>query len=65
VGWIDARLVLVALAAMLSKPDLGRGLRPAYHGPDKQDLVDIVLPLWFTLAQLRGQRHLAFRILQD
>ena len=35
------------------------------HGPDKQDLVDIVLPLWFTLAQLRGQRHLAFRILQD
>ena len=41
------------------------GLRPAYLGPDKQDLVDSVLPLWFTLAQLRGQRHLAFRILQD
>jgi predicted dinucleotide-binding enzyme len=41
------------------------GLRPAYLGPDKQDLVDSVLPLWFTLAQLRGQRHLAFRVLQD
>ena len=41
------------------------GLRPAYLGPDKQDLVDSLLPLWFTLAQLRGQRHLAFRVLQD
>ena len=41
------------------------GLRPAYLGPDKQDLVDSVLPLWFTLVQQRGQRHLAFRILQD
>ena len=41
------------------------GLRPAYLGPDKQDVVDSLLPLWFTLAQLRGQRHLAFRILQD
>jgi predicted dinucleotide-binding enzyme len=41
------------------------GLRPAYLGPDQQDLVDHLLPLWFTLAQLRGQRHLAFRILQD
>ena len=38
------------------------GLRPAYLGPDKQDLVDSVLPLWLTLAQLRGQRHLAFRM---
>ena len=41
------------------------GLRPAYLGPDNQDVVDSLLPLWFTLAQLRGQRHLAFRILQD
>jgi 8-hydroxy-5-deazaflavin:NADPH oxidoreductase len=41
------------------------GLRPAYLGADKQDLVDSLLPLWFTLARLRGQRHLAFRILQD
>ena len=41
------------------------GLRPAYLGPDKQDVVDSVLPLWFTLAQLRGQRHLAFRVLED
>lgn len=42
------------------------GLRPAYLGPDKHDLVDSVLRLWFTLVQQRGgQRHLAFRILQD
>jgi len=41
------------------------GLRPAYLGPRKQDLVDSVLPLWFTLAQLRGRRHLAFRVLED
>jgi 8-hydroxy-5-deazaflavin:NADPH oxidoreductase len=41
------------------------GLRPAYLGPDKQDLVDSLLPLWFTLAQLRGSRHLAFRVLHD
>jgi predicted dinucleotide-binding enzyme len=42
------------------------GLRPAYLGPDQQDLVDSVLPLWFTLVQQHGgQRHLAFRILQD
>jgi 8-hydroxy-5-deazaflavin:NADPH oxidoreductase len=41
------------------------GLRPAYLGPAKQDLVDNLLPLWFTLAQLRGRRHLAFRILED
>jgi predicted dinucleotide-binding enzyme len=41
------------------------GLRPAYLGPDKHDLVDSLLPLWFTLAQLRGTRHLALRILTD
>ena len=41
------------------------GLRPAYLGPDKQELVDSLLPLWFTLAQLRGERHLAFRVLHD
>jgi hypothetical protein len=41
------------------------GLRPAYLGPDKADVVDNVLPLWFTLAQLRGNRRLAFRILED
>ncbi len=41
------------------------GLRPAYLGPGKQDLVDSLLPLWFTLAQLRGDRHLAFRVLHD
>lgn len=41
------------------------GLRPAYLGADKADVVDSVLPLWFTLAQLRGRRHLAFRVLED
>jgi predicted dinucleotide-binding enzyme len=41
------------------------GLRPMYLGEGKQDLVDSVLPLWFTLAQLHGQRHLAFRVLHD
>lgn len=40
------------------------GLRPAYVGPDKQDLVDNLLPLWFTLAQLRGTRHIALRVLE-
>ena len=41
------------------------GLRPAYLGPDKQGLVDSLLPLWFTLSQLRGTRHLALRILES
>jgi predicted dinucleotide-binding enzyme len=41
------------------------GLRPAYLGPEKHDLVDSLLPLWFTLSQLRGTRHLALRILTD
>jgi predicted dinucleotide-binding enzyme len=41
------------------------GLGAAYLGPDNHQLVDSVLPLWFTLAKLRGQRHLAFRVLQD
>jgi predicted dinucleotide-binding enzyme len=40
------------------------GLRPAYLGADKQDLVDSLLPVWFTLSQLRGTRHLALRILE-
>lgn len=41
------------------------GLRPAYLGEGKQDLVDNVLPLWFTLTQVRGKRRLAFRVLED
>jgi predicted dinucleotide-binding enzyme len=40
------------------------GLRPAYLGADKQDVVDGVLPLWFTLMQLRGNRRIAFRVLE-
>lgn len=42
------------------------GLRPAYLGEGKQDVVDGVLPLWFTLVQARGgNRRLAFRVLTD
>lgn len=41
------------------------GLRPAFLGAGKEDLVDAVLPLWMALMQLRGQRHLAFRVLAD
>lgn len=42
------------------------GLRPAYLGEGKQDVVDGVLPLWFTLMQARGgNRRLAFRVLTD
>ncbi len=41
------------------------GLRPAYLGDGRQDVVDGVLPLWLTLVQVRGgNRHLAFRILE-
>ncbi len=41
------------------------GLRPAYLGEGKQDVVDGVLPLWFTLVQARGgNRRLAFRVLE-
>jgi predicted dinucleotide-binding enzyme len=40
------------------------GMRPAYLGDGNQDVVDGVLPLWFTLAQQHGTRHLAFRILE-
>lgn len=42
------------------------GLRPAYLGEGKQDVVDGVLPLWFSLVQARGgRRRLAFRVLTD
>ncbi len=41
------------------------GLRPAYLGAGKQDVVDGVLPLWFTLVQARGgNRRIAFRVLE-
>jgi predicted dinucleotide-binding enzyme len=42
----------------------GVGLRPAYLGEGKQDVVDAVLPLWFTLMQARGNRRIAFRVLE-
>lgn len=77
-GWenfADPTFAGVAADLFFSAPEADRdvveqlisdvGLRPAYLGADKQDVVDNVLPLWFTLAQVRGQRHLAFRILQD
>lgn len=42
------------------------GLRPAYLGEGKQDVVDGVLPLWISLVQARGgNRRLAFRLLTD
>jgi 8-hydroxy-5-deazaflavin:NADPH oxidoreductase len=42
------------------------GLRPVYLGEDKQDVLDSVLPLWFTLVQARGgNRRVAFRVLTD
>jgi predicted dinucleotide-binding enzyme len=41
------------------------GLRPAYLGEGKQDVVDGVLPLWFALVQANGgNRRLAFRVLR-
>jgi predicted dinucleotide-binding enzyme len=41
------------------------GLRPAYLGADRQDVVDGVLHLWFALVQANGgNRHLALRVLQ-
>ena len=41
------------------------GLRPAYLGEGKEEILDSVARLWFALVQERGQRHLAFRVLQD
>jgi predicted dinucleotide-binding enzyme len=41
------------------------GLRPAYLGENQHDVVDAVLPLWFSLVQARGgNRNLAFRVLE-
>lgn len=40
------------------------GLRPAYLGENQHNVVDGVLPLWFSLVQARGgNRRLAFRVL--
>jgi 8-hydroxy-5-deazaflavin:NADPH oxidoreductase len=42
------------------------GLRPAYLGEGKEEVVDSMLPLWITLVQARGgNRRLAFRVLTD
>lgn len=40
------------------------GLRPAYLGADKHDVVDHALPLWFALVQQRGNRGIALRVLE-
>lgn len=41
------------------------GLRPAYLGEGKQDVVDHALPLWFALVQAGGgNRRVAFRVLR-
>ena len=39
-------------------------LRPLYLGPDQQDTVDRVLPVWFALVQARGNGHIAFKLLE-
>lgn len=42
------------------------GLRPAYVGPEKFDLLDALLVLWVSLALEQGRgRHLAFRVVTD
>ena len=40
------------------------GLRPAFVGVDKHDVVDHALPLWFALAQQRGNRNIALRVVE-
>jgi predicted dinucleotide-binding enzyme len=40
------------------------GLRPAYLGPDAQDVVDHALPLWLGLMRQRGTRQVALRVLE-
>jgi predicted dinucleotide-binding enzyme len=41
------------------------GLRPVYVGDgDAAGTVDALLRLWFTLAQLRGNRRIAFRLVE-
>jgi hypothetical protein len=53
----DRELVAELIAAV--------GLRPAYLGEDKQDVVDGVLPLWLSLVQASGgNRNIAFRVLE-
>lgn len=39
------------------------GLRPAYLGPDQQDVVDRITAVWFTLTRTTGTRHVALRVL--
>jgi predicted dinucleotide-binding enzyme len=41
------------------------GLRPVFLGEGAQDVVDMLLPVWFALATQRGSRHVAFRVLED
>jgi predicted dinucleotide-binding enzyme len=42
------------------------GLRPAYVGPEKYDLLDALMVLWVSLALEQGRgRHLAFRVMTD
>ena len=51
--------------AVLEELINGVGLRPAYLGEDKQDVVDGALLLWFALVQANGgNRRIAFRVLQ-
>jgi predicted dinucleotide-binding enzyme len=51
-----------AVAALISAV----GLRPAYVGPEKYDLLDALFVLWVSLAvEQSGGRRLAFRVLTD
>jgi predicted dinucleotide-binding enzyme len=40
------------------------GLRPAFLGAGQQAAVDSVLPVWFALMRARGNRRVAFRVLE-
>jgi len=40
------------------------GLRPAYLGPDSQDVVDKALAVWIALLGQRGHRDIALRVLE-
>ena len=41
------------------------GLRPAFLGEGRQDVVDRVTALWFALTRSVGSRHVALRVLSD
>lgn len=50
--------------AVVEEVITGVGLRPVYLGAGQQSAVDAALPLWFALMRARGNRHVAFRVLE-